>query len=132
MNSVALALAIALSGAPPASVPPAALGEAPAPTEQAAPEPEPGPVEEAAEAPIHRHVASWILLGLGGASLIVGGALNLAASNAASTTPATLQTGVVATTPQANALWTGAIVGYSVGALLGLGGAVAYWLESHH
>ncbi|MHB8417754.1 MAG: hypothetical protein ACYDCL_06740 [Myxococcales bacterium] len=121
---LAISLALALEGAAPAPAPATVPAEAlnpPAPEE---------PVETAEASPAHRHLASWLLLGAGAAGLLTGGALNLASANAANTTPVALQTGVPYQTPQAQSLWTGALISYSVGAALGLAGAVAYYLES--
>ncbi|HUB08410.1 MAG TPA: hypothetical protein VMB50_15490 [Myxococcales bacterium] len=139
MPLLALALALGLSGnsATAGGVPPAALGiplPAPAPAEQVEPPvpPEPPPEEAAAEASPPRHVASWVLLGLGGVGLLTGGAFNLAAASAANGNPTALATGAPNPTPQSNGLWAGAIISYSVGAALGLAGAVVYYVESKH
>ncbi len=137
LAALSIALAIGLSGAPPEaaplSVPPAALAPPPETETPAAEPPEPEapewPDQAETETPRHRHVASWVLLGTGAAALLCGGALNLAAATAAPGGPVALATGVPATNPQANGLWTGAIVSYSVGAALGLAGAIAYYLE---
>jgi tetratricopeptide (TPR) repeat protein len=124
--------------APPAPSPPAAPAAPPvlpglaglAPTPEAAPRPEAPDAAEppAADAPRAvrgRHLASWILLGAAGAGLITGGALNFAASQVDNGTGPFVQS-----TPQANNLWTGALIGYGVGAALGIAGAVAYLIES--
>jgi tetratricopeptide (TPR) repeat protein len=100
----------------------------------AAEPPAPAPVATASEPapPAHRHLASWILLGAGAAGLLTGGGLNFAASQVAQGPTSVVQSGaqVQAAYNQANGLWTGAVIGYGVGAALGIAGVIAYVLES--
>jgi hypothetical protein len=136
-TALALALAIGLSGAPEApaaTVPPAALGvpeeKAPPAEEPPAPDAPSPPAETASVGPPHRHLASWILLGLGGAGLVTGGVFNVVAATSANDNPTAVAAGVTTPTPESNAMWTGALVSYSVGAALGLAGAIVYYLET--
>ncbi len=100
----------------------------------AAEPPAPAPVASTTEAvpPTHRHVASWLLLGAGAAGLLTGGALNFAASQIAEGPTSVVQSGaqVQAAYNQANSLWTGALIGYGVGAALGIAGFVVYFVEN--
>jgi tetratricopeptide (TPR) repeat protein len=84
------------------------------------------------EPPAHRHLASWILLGAGAAGLITGGGLNFAAAQVAAGPTSVVQSGaqVQAAYNQANNLWTGALIGYGVGAALGIAGFIVYFVEN--
>jgi tetratricopeptide (TPR) repeat protein len=101
-------------------------------TEPAVTAPAPVATTNEAAPESHRHLASWILLGAGAAGLIAGGSLNFAASQVVEGPTTVVQTGaqVTAAYNQANGLFAGAVVGYGVGAALGIAGFIVYYLES--
>jgi tetratricopeptide (TPR) repeat protein len=105
----------------------------PAPILVTAAEP-PAPAATASEQapPAHKHLASWILLGAGGIGLLTGGGLNFAASQMVEGPTTVVQSGtqVNAVYAQANNLWTGALIGYGVGAALGIAGFIVYFVEN--
>jgi tetratricopeptide (TPR) repeat protein len=80
----------------------------------------------------HKHLVSWILLGAGAVGLIAGGGLNFAAASEANYPTTTQQQGpaVAADYAQANNLFAGALIGYGVGAALGIAGFIVYFMEN--
>lgn len=91
--------------------------------------PDAPPVAEVETPRPRSHVASALLLGAGAVGLLTGGALNFAAASAANgVQPGGPATGVYG---QVSTLYTGALIGYGVGALLGVAGVVTYLLENN-
>ena len=90
------------------------------------PEP-PAAAEPTSEKP-RSHLMSSVLLGAGAFGLLTGGTLNLLAASAANSA----QNGGSAQNVygQVSELYTGALIGYGVGALLGVAGVVTYILEN--
>ncbi|MHB1846047.1 MAG: outer membrane protein assembly factor BamD [Deltaproteobacteria bacterium] len=105
---------------------------APAPIVVTNPEPPP-PVTAATIGQRHGgHLASELFLGAGAVALLTGGTLNFFASQAAAQPGQSLESpnSIANQYSMANGLWTGALIGYGVGAALAITGVVLYALES--
>ncbi len=105
---------------------------APAPILVTGPERAPASPEATADQRRPRgHLLSEIFFGAGAAGLLTGGTLNFFASQAAAqpTVAPLTRSQIASQYGSANGLWTGALVGYGVGAALAIAGAVVYVLE---